>query len=64
MVLQSIIHKKGICGLCGDGIVSLLLEIYFDGGFDTLEEARERLCAYVKGTMVEYLDFDPNVDCK
>jgi len=39
-------------------------EIYFDGGFDTLEEARKRLCAYVKGTMVEYLDFDPARDCK
>lgn len=39
-------------------------DVYFDGGYDTLEEARKRLCSYVKGTMVEYIDFDPNEDCK
>lgn len=39
-------------------------EIYFDGGFDTLEEARKKLCEYCRGTMVEYIDFDPVKDCK
>jgi hypothetical protein len=39
-------------------------DVYFDGGYSTLEEAQKRLCGYVKGTMVEYLDFDYERDCK
>jgi hypothetical protein len=35
-----------------------------DGGFRTLEEAREVLCSYIKKPVVEYLDFDLNGDCK
>jgi hypothetical protein len=38
--------------------------VYFDGGYDTLEEARKRLCDYYRGTIVEYIDFNPNEDCK
>jgi len=39
-------------------------EVYFDGGYDTLEEARKRLCEYCREPVVEYLDFDPVRDCK
>ena len=39
-------------------------DVYFDGGYNTLEEAQKQLCVYCRGTMVEYLDFDPNEDCK
>ena len=39
-------------------------EVYFDGGYDTLEEARKRLCEYCREPVVEYLNFDPNEDCK
>jgi len=39
-------------------------DVYFDGGFFALEDAQKRLCAHIKGTMVEYLDFDPVMDCK
>jgi len=39
-------------------------DVYFDGGYSTLEEAQKRLCEYCRGTMVEYLDFDPGRDCK
>jgi hypothetical protein len=39
-------------------------EVYFDGGYDTLEEARKRLCEYCRKPVVEYLDFDPKKDCK
>ena len=39
-------------------------EVYFDGGYDTLEEARKRLCDYCREPVVEYLNFDPNEDCK
>jgi hypothetical protein len=38
-------------------------DVYFDGGYDTLEKAQERLCAHCKGTMVEYINFDPKKDC-
>jgi hypothetical protein len=40
------------------------LDVDFDGGYDTLEEAQQKLCSYCKGTMVEYIDFDPERDCK
>jgi hypothetical protein len=39
-------------------------DVYFDGGYLTLEKAQEHLCAYCRGTMVEYLDFDCEGDCK
>jgi hypothetical protein len=39
-------------------------DVYFDGGYGTLEKAQERLCAYCRGTMVEYIDFDPERNCK
>lgn len=39
-------------------------DVYFDGGYDTLEEAQKKLCTYCKGTVVEYIDFDPIEDCK
>jgi len=39
-------------------------DVYFDGGYSTLEEAQKHLCVYCRGTMVEYLDFDPARDCK
>jgi hypothetical protein len=39
-------------------------DVYFDGGYYTLEEAQEKLCVYCKGTMVEYIEFDPARDCK
>ncbi len=38
-------------------------DVYFDGGYDTLEEARKRLCDYCREPVVEYLDFDPKKDC-
>lgn len=34
-------------------------DVYFDGGYDTLEEAQKNLCIYCRGTMVEYINFDP-----
>jgi len=37
---------------------------YDDGGFSTLEEAQEKLCSYLKKSVVEFIDFDPNRDCK
>jgi hypothetical protein len=37
---------------------------YYDGEFLSLEEARKRLCEYCREPVVEYLDFDPNEDCK
>ena len=39
-------------------------DVYFDGGYETLEEAQKQLCVYCRGTMVEYLDFNPVRDCK
>jgi hypothetical protein len=39
-------------------------DVYFDGGYDTLEEAQERLCEYCREPVVEYLDFDPVRDCR
>jgi len=55
----------------------LTFDAYFDGGYDTLEEAQKELCAYCKReeaqkelcayckrTVVEYIDFDPIEDCK
>ena len=39
-------------------------DVYFDGGYDTLEKARKRLCEYCREPVVEYLNFDPNEDCK
>ena len=39
-------------------------EFYRDGGFSTLEEAQEKLCSYLKKSVVEFIDFDPNRDCK
>lgn len=39
-------------------------EPYNDGGFDTLEDAKEALCRYIKEPLVEYIDFDPKTDCK
>jgi hypothetical protein len=38
-------------------------DVYFDGGYDTLENAQKNLCIYCRGTMVEYINFDPNRDC-
>ena len=35
-----------------------------DGGYGTLGEAQETLCSHIKKPAVEYLDFDPNGDCK
>jgi hypothetical protein len=37
---------------------------FYDGGFFALEDAQKRLCAHIKGTMVEYIDFDCERDCK
>jgi hypothetical protein len=39
-------------------------EPYFEGGFLSLEKAQEKLCDYCKKDVVEYIDFDPNEDCK
>jgi len=39
-------------------------DVYFDGGFSTLERAQKRLCAHIKGTVVEYFEFNPERDCK
>ncbi len=39
-------------------------DVYFDGGYDTLEKAQKNLCIYCRGTMVEYINFNPNEDCK
>jgi len=39
-------------------------EPYRDGGYETLEWAQEALCSYIKGTVVEYVDFDYERDCK
>jgi hypothetical protein len=39
-------------------------EPYRDGGFSTLKEAQEKLCSYLKKSVVEFIDFDPNRDCK
>jgi hypothetical protein len=39
-------------------------EPYRDGGFSTLEEAQEKLCSYLTKPVVEFIDFDPNRDCK
>ena len=41
-----------------------LPDFCIDGGYETLEEAQKQLCVYCRGTMVEYLDFDPVRDCK
>jgi len=37
---------------------------FFAGGYDTLEEARKRLCEYCRKPVIEYFDFDPERDCK
>lgn len=34
-------------------------DVYFDGGYGTLKEAQQKLCSYCKGTVVEYIEFDP-----
>jgi hypothetical protein len=39
-------------------------DVYFDGGYETLEKAQKKLCEYCREPVVEYLDFDPNEDCK
>jgi hypothetical protein len=39
-------------------------DVYFDGGYDTLEKAQKKLCNHCRGTMVEYINFDPEGDCK
>lgn len=33
-------------------------------GYLSLEKAQEALCRHIKGTMVEYIDFDSDRDCK
>jgi hypothetical protein len=33
-------------------------------GFLSLEQAQKALCSHIKGIMVEYIEFDPEVDCK
>jgi len=33
-------------------------------GFLSLEEAQKALCYRIKGNVVEYIEFDPEVDCK
>ena len=40
------------------------VDVYFDGGYDSLKKAQQKLCTYYKGIVVEYIDFDPNEDCK
>ena len=35
-----------------------------DGGYSTLEGAHKALCSHFKKTMVEYIDFDYERDCK
>jgi len=35
-----------------------------DGGFSTLKEAQEKLCSYLKKSVVEFIDFDYERDCK
>lgn len=37
---------------------------YFDGGYPTLEDAKKRLCTYIKGLKQEYIYFDFERDCK
>ena len=37
---------------------------YWDGGYDTLEEAQKKLCEFFRYPEVEYIDFDPIEDCK
>jgi len=39
-------------------------DVYFDGGYETLEKAQKKLCEYCRETMVEYIDFDPGRDCR
>ena len=36
---------------------------YYDG-CRSLEEAQEALCSHIKKSVVEYIDFDPERDCK
>jgi hypothetical protein len=40
------------------------VEPSFDGGYSTLEQAQEALCSRIKKSVVEYIDFDPERDCK
>jgi hypothetical protein len=37
---------------------------YYDGEFLSLEVAQVELCDYVRRTTVEFIDFDPERDCK
>lgn len=39
-------------------------EPYNDGGFYSLENAQEALCEHIRKSVVEYIDFNPEVDCK
>lgn len=39
-------------------------DVYFDGGYETLEKAQKQLCEYCRGTIVEYIDFDFERDLK
>jgi hypothetical protein len=39
-------------------------DVYFDGGYDTLEKAQKKLCNHYRGTMVEYINFDPKNNYK
>jgi len=39
-------------------------ESHFDGGYGTLEMAKEALCSYIRKPVIEYLDFDSARDCK
>jgi hypothetical protein len=36
---------------------------YYDG-FTTLVDAKKSLCAHIKRPVLEYINFDPNEDCK
>jgi hypothetical protein len=39
-------------------------DVYFDGGYDTLENAQKQLCNYLRKPVVELIEFDPERDCK
>lgn len=40
------------------------VDIFFDGGFDTLDEAQKQLCEYLEEPVIEYINFDCERDCK
>jgi len=39
-------------------------DVYFDGGYDTLEKAQIKLNILLRKPVVELIEFDPERDCK